>query len=148
MGAREARGLTVQLDRVRQRLERWRRTRKGRERIPEALWTSAVRVAKTVGIHRTARALRLDYYSLKKRAEGNAAGKERAKRKAAITAGRVSSERAGPTFLEVPPAAWTGPGECTMELEGAGGAKLRVHLKGFGPPDLAALSRSFWELRS
>ncbi len=27
----------------------------------------------------------------------------------------------------------------------AGGAKLRVHLKGLEAPDLAALSRSFWQ---
>jgi len=38
-----------------------------------------------------------------------------------------------------------GCGECTLELEDAGGAKLRVHLKGFETPDLAALSRSFWQ---
>jgi hypothetical protein len=35
-----------------------------------------------------------------------------------------------------------------MELEDAGGAKLRVHLKGFETPDLAALSRSFWQSQS
>ena len=34
--------------------------------------------------------------------------------------------------------------ECTLELENAGGAKMRVHLKGIATPDLAALSRSFW----
>jgi hypothetical protein len=32
-----------------------------------------------------------------------------------------------------------------LELEDAGGAKLRVHLKGFEAPDLAALSGSFWQ---
>jgi hypothetical protein len=29
-------------------------------------------------------------------------------------------------------------------MEDAGGAKMRVHWKGFAAPDLAALSRSFW----
>jgi len=33
----------------------------------------------------------------------------------------------------------------TLDLEDAGGAKLRVYLKGFEAPDLAALSRSFWQ---
>ena len=54
----------------------------------------------------------------------------------------------GRQFLELPAAAWAGCGECTLELEDAGGAKLRVHLKGFEAPDLAALSRSFWQSES
>ena len=48
----------------------------------------------------------------------------------------------------IAPAAWPGSGECTLELEDAGGAKLRVHLKGFEAPDLTALSRSFWQIES
>jgi hypothetical protein len=31
-----------------------------------------------------------------------------------------------------------------LELEDAGGAKMRVHLKGVEAPDITALSRSFW----
>ena len=45
----------------------------------------------------------------------------------------------------MPAAPWAGCGECTLELEDPGGAKLRVHLKGFEAPDLAALSRGFWQ---
>ena len=48
-------------------------------------------------------------------------------------------------FLKLPAATWPSVGECTMELEDASGAKLRVHLKGLSAPDLAALSRSFWQ---
>ena len=55
---------------------------------------------------------------------------------------------AGAEFLELPTAAWRSSGECTMELEDTDGAKLRVHLKGFAAPDLAALSRSFWQSES
>jgi hypothetical protein len=55
---------------------------------------------------------------------------------------------AGATFLELAPPSWAGCGECTLELEDAGGAKMRVHLKGFEAPDLAALSRSFWQIES
>ena len=36
------------------------------------------------------------------------------------------------------------PCECILELENAGGAKMRIHLKGVAMPDLAALSQSFW----
>jgi hypothetical protein len=39
-------------------------------------------------------------------------------------------------------------GECILELEDVGGAKMRVHLKGVEAPDLVALSRSFWGVGS
>ena len=135
MSTKRTRDVPARLEGLRGRFVRWRRTRETRSRIPEALWASAVKAADTYGIHRTARALRVDYYALKKRVEG----------KPAVTASRASEEAAGTTFLEVPAAVWTGSGECIMELEDVGGAKLRVHLKGLGAPDLAALSRSFWQ---
>ena len=138
MGTNKTRDLPVRLKRLRQRFERWRRTRKGRSRIPEPLWASAVKMAGTYGTGRTARALRVDYYALKKRLEGTPA----------VAGGKRPEEGSGATFLEVPPPVWAGAGECTVELEGAGGAKLRVHLKGFGPPDVTALSQSFWQSQS
>ena len=49
-----------------------------------------------------------------------------------------------PAFLELAPSASIGSCECTLELENAAGAKMRVHLKNIAMPDLAALSRSFW----
>ena len=54
---------------VRRRFELWRRTRQGRARIPERLWTSAVKLAATYGLCRTARTLGLDYNALKQRVE-------------------------------------------------------------------------------
>jgi hypothetical protein len=107
-----------------------------------------VKAAGVFGIHRTARALGVDYYALKKRVEGKPVGAERAGRMPAATASKGSAAMGGTTFVELPPAAWPGAGECIMELEDAGGAKLRVHLKGLGAPDLAALSRSFWQSES
>lgn len=115
-----------------------------RTRIPDPLWTSAVKVAGRYGIHRTAKALRVDYYALKKRVEQNAAIAG-AQQGPAATASKMV---AGAEFLELPPGAWRSSGECTMELEDTDGAKLRVHLKGFAAPDLAALSRSFWQSES
>jgi len=54
---------------IRRRLESWRRTRKKRRRIPEPVWSAAVKVAGRHGVNRTANVLRLDYYSLKDRVE-------------------------------------------------------------------------------
>ena len=56
--------------------------------------------------------------------------------------------RSVPTFLELAPGHFPGVPlghcECTLELEDADGAKMRVHRKAADTPDLAALSRSFW----
>ena len=54
--------------RLQRKLSQWRQQRRPRARIPEELWRGAAQLARTHGINRTARALRLDYYSLKERA--------------------------------------------------------------------------------
>jgi hypothetical protein len=141
MRTRQACELPAALEGLRRRFERWRQTHPARARIPESLWAAAVKMAGTYGLHRTARALPVEYYSLKKRVE----------RESATTAAVVTDGAAGTTFLELAPpadrssAAAPADGyECMLELEDAGGAKMRIHLKGAEPPDLTALSRSFW----
>ncbi len=54
-------------EQVQHRFDFWRKTRKRCSPIPETLWSSAVELAREHGLHRTARTLRLNYYSLKKR---------------------------------------------------------------------------------
>lgn len=124
--------LPAGLEEVRRRLERWRRTHQARTRIPEPLWTAAAKMAGKYGIHRTAKALRRDYYSVKKRVGRKAGG-----------ARGLPTEPTTTTFLELPAALRDDSCECTVELEDWGGAKMRVHMKGSTVPDLAALSRSF-----
>ena len=58
--------------RARDRFVAWRRTRKPKSRIPEPLWSLAVKLVATHGLHRVAATLKLDYYSLKKRVEAAA----------------------------------------------------------------------------
>ena len=128
--------LPARLERTRQRFERWRETRKVRSRIPESLWTSAVKMAKAYGINRTARALRVDYYSLKERVEGEA------------SSSGVSKRNTSSSFVELAAPAIASTCECLLELEDVAGAKMRIHLKGVEVPDLAALSRSFWGVES
>ena len=142
MSAKKTDALPARLKDLRRRFELWRRTRKVRSRIPEPLWAAAVKLAGRNGIHRTAKALRVDYYALKKRVEQNAVSAG-AQQDPAVTASKTVTTEA--EFLELPAAAWPGSGECTLELEDAGGTKLRVHLKGFAASDLASLSRSFWQ---
>jgi hypothetical protein len=128
-----ARDPSVPLEGVRRRFERWRRTRRGRSRVPEGLWAAAVKAARGCGIHCTARALRVDYYSLKKRVE----------QEAARTPG-VPDAEAGAPFIELALPGRVGSCQCILELENADGAKMRVDWKGVEAPDLAALSRSLW----
>jgi hypothetical protein len=125
--------LPPQIESVRQRLERWRRNRKQRSPIPEELWASATDLAHRYGLAKTARALRLDYYCLKERMD--------------------ASDRPGscqvnarPAFVELIPQAAAAVSECTMELEDPSGARMRIHLKGSGVPDLTGLSESFWRM--
>jgi len=134
MGAKKKRGIRTPLESVRQRFEAWRRTRTLRTRIPDPLWRAAVKVAERYGIHRTAKALRIDYYGLKRRVEE------------ASASGSTDGDAA--TFVELAGPLPTGTGECLVELEDDRGAKMRVHLKGVEAPDLVALSRSFWGVLS
>jgi len=129
MSSREIRDLPDDLERLRQRFERWRATHRAHSRISDSLWAAAAKLAGSYGICRTAKALRVDYYSLKERVEQASAGTP------ALPQGE---------FWELPPPSTASLGECTVEWEDAAGSKMRVHLKGFHAPDLAALGRSFW----
>jgi hypothetical protein len=61
--------LPKDLVRASSRFQTWRRRRKGGSRIPPLLWSLAVGLARDHGVSRTATALKLDYYSLKKQVE-------------------------------------------------------------------------------
>jgi hypothetical protein len=147
MDARKPRDLPARLAGLRQRFEDWRRTHEPRSRIPTSLWGSAVKMAGVYGLNRTARALRLDYYALKKRVERETLVKDGttlvSDSRDAIAAAKLKPEVVTP-FLELVPPLSAGVSECLLELENAAGAKMRVHLKGVTSPDLAALSQSFW----
>ena len=60
---------------VRARLTAWRARRKKGERIPGELWEAAARLARRDGVGATSTALRLSYYDLRRRVEGEAAGR-------------------------------------------------------------------------
>ncbi len=129
--------LPADLERVRARFARWRRTRKHRTAIPGSLWTSAAEMARRYGVNRVARALRVDYYSLKKRSEDSS-----------LPVTEVEPDET-PAFLELAmPAGTRDACECVLELKDETGATLRLELKGVASPDLAALTRSFGRAES
>ena len=116
------------LARGRDRFEAWRRTRKFGARIPDRLWSLAVRLAAAHGVSRTASALKLDYHALKNR----------------VTGENCDSNSVPPTFIELTPGPIAPSTECVVEFEDGSGARMRVHVRGGHVPDLVALGRSFW----
>lgn len=131
MGTSKAQALPPRLQTAQRRFQHWRRTRKVGARIPGSLWATAVKLAKAYGVFRTARALGLDYSSVKKRVES-------ASQSAVVAPAKAA------TFLELPAPVGLGMPECILELEDAAGAKMRLHFKGIEAIDVAALSRSLW----
>jgi hypothetical protein len=128
MVGRKRRDIPAPLARGRDRFVVWRRTRKAGTRIPDKLWTLAVKLADGHGLHRTASVLRLDYYALKKRLEAR----------------NSDATSVPPAFVELASPSPSASSECVVEWEDGAGASLRVHLRGGDVPDLVALGRSFW----
>jgi hypothetical protein len=134
MDTKKIRPHPARLEAVQRRFEHWRRTRKVLSRVPEPLWAAAVKIAGRCGIAHTAKTLRVNYNVLKKRVERQAAAVQ-----------SEPAENTAATFLELAPPTRVGCCQCTLELEDASGAKMRIHLHGAEAPDLTTLSRSFWD---
>ena len=128
MRSRGTRTLPARLEAGRRRFERWRRTREGRSRIPDPLWNSAVKLSATYGIHRTAKTLRLNPDSLKKRVASTNGNGSRGQKK--------PRQKAATAFVELVPTEGACPPECIVELENPRGAKMRIHAKGSQIPDV------------
>ncbi len=120
----------VPIERARKRFEKWRKTKKKGQKIPESLWKLAVKLGRKYGLNLAAKSLHLDYYDLKGRIEA------------------AQSERSGPettpTFVEVIQTPASPASECLVELESPRGVKMRFHLKTAGTQELVALGRLFW----
>jgi hypothetical protein len=143
--------IPARLEAGRQRFERWRRTRKGHGRIPEPLWTSAVRLAGAYGLCKTARTLGLDYNALKRRVEsegGNDSSVGPTSKRKSLTRGRSNARKCAwepaMTFVELPPLEPAGVPECVVELEHPRGAKMRICVAGHQSLEVAAaVSQAF-----
>jgi hypothetical protein len=122
--------LPADLARARQRFQAWREQRTPGTRIPQALWDIAVQLVKIHGVSRTAAALRLDYYSLKRRSEDVAA----------------PDPPASSPFIEVIPP-FLPARQCRFEFENRSGVVVRVQLVGYDAADIEALSRGFGNAR-
>ena len=86
-------------------------------------------------VARVSRHLRLDYYSLRDRHD--------------VMGGHgAAPPKQEPAFVELALPSPAALPECIVELEHPRGSRMRIHLKGAAMPDLALLSRSFWDAES
>ncbi len=120
---------SVPVEKARKKFIEWRRSRKARSRIPEQLWTSAVVAARDVGVNQACKALRLDYYALKRRV---------------VASTEMPSVKASGSFVEfdsgVPPL-FT---EWAVEMDNGRGGRMRVAARSVSGPDVVSLSRTFF----
>lgn len=123
--------LEASLEPLQQSLNRWRRGNKGRRlRIPEELWEESVRAAAKYGVAAVSKRLRLDYYSLKSRLSK-------------IGVVRQAEEKV-PTFVELLPLPERKSLPNAIELQKAGGIRLRIEFHGELTRELSSLSERLW----
>ena len=129
MGSRH-RPSSTQPRSVRARIERWRATRTKRSPMPEPLWDAAVELAQAEGIYPIARALAVNYQTLKCRV--------------AMASNGNSRTPAG--FVELTPMPANGSvsrGELVLELSSGDGATLTIRLPSEREFDVERLAEAF-----
>ena len=129
MGSRTPKKLPPSLEAGREHFERWRSEREPGTRIPEALWGLARELAVECGVHRTAKALRLNYDALKARV--------------VVAQADIPSTASAPTFVELFPETVPGSRKCSVEFEDGQGARMRIHLDDANATLLGALASAF-----
>jgi hypothetical protein len=128
MRTRQRGELPKDLEQGRHQFQAWRERRQGDRRIPQPLWDLAVRLVRQHGLSRTATALGLDYYSLKKH----------------VAAARQQPPPPAPAFVELPAPLVVGK-QALFELDNGAGATMRVQLLGYDTAEVEALARRFWD---
>jgi hypothetical protein len=120
------------LESLRTNLERWRGQRSKGARIPDGLWRQAVEAVRRYGLNPVSRALRLDYYQLKRRAtEEEARG-----------AGRAVFVELQETRPVEEPGAGAGLA-CVVELEKGNGTRMRICVREAVSVDWGKLKEAF-----
>jgi hypothetical protein len=129
MSTRQATNIPIALSQARRQLDHWRSQRPSkRTRFPKEFWQQAVALAKEHGLNKTARALNVKYYSLKKHLD-----------QANFDKGCSAKPQAD--FVELLPGTMTAGGvECMIEWADGHNATVRMHIKGAGLSELTALA--------
>ena len=118
-----------ELNGLRRQIQEWRQNRTVPGAMPAGLWEQAVAFAKHFGVCRIARAVGLDYTSLRKRTEQ------------APATGLVK-----PTFVQLPATialAETPVAPTTIEITARDGARMRIHLETSHGTEAASIVAAF-----
>ena len=126
--------LKARIEPLRQRVETWRKSKSGNERMPEELWPEAVELAKLYGVSPVQKILRIDYRGLERRALGVI--KPPAKARPFVPPAR-------PGFLELPSLSPRRP-EHLVELEDGTGRKLSLKVAVGHLVEVLPLVQAFW----
>jgi len=132
MGRKKRTILPQNVNRLRNRIERWRRTRHKRSPMPAELWKEAVSLARTHGVYQIASELRLGYESLRKRV--------------AVAPEEGRDDTCG--FVEVEGAQLVGAFESArtaVEFLDSDGAKMVIRLSGHEELNVVGLAEVFWK---
>ncbi len=143
---------------LRGRIEEWRRTREMRGPMPEGLWASAVLLAGEHGVYRIAKAVGVNYESLRDRLERDGTLPGSALESSggfvelpSAPLASIGSERSSAVPIESGAAGCAarltgGSGQqgAMVELTAADGARLTVRLQACGAMDLMSLAKDFW----
>ena len=118
---------------VRRRIQKWRKTRKKRTRMPEELWSAAAGLARVHGVHPISQALRVNYESLRNRV------------RAGVPA--VKGEDKTAAFVELQPAWLDAAPRCTVELREPSGTTMTIKVTDPRELDVVRLLDGFWSRR-
>ena len=125
--------LPADLAAAQNQITRWRAEHKPRTRFPEQLWQLAAELSRKYGHNQVCKALKLDYYSLKKRLEPGSVKPKR---------------RTAPAFVELVPDRTHTSARCTVECENNSGSRIRIHLDSRDISELRSFCSELWrELR-
>jgi len=122
----------VVLERVRADLDAWRGRRRKGDRIPEEVWRRAAGAVRQYGLNTVSRALRLDYYQLKRRAGGGPAARPPSPLFVELSdAGAAAGQRTDTGLA------------CVVEMEKGNGTRMRVCVREAGAVDWGKLKEAF-----
>ncbi len=130
MGQRVSQPVSPVLEELQRRFATWRSAGRKGERIPEALWESAVVAARELGVNRVSRAAGLDYTRLKRRVLGDGAPQA-----------ETSPTATGPVFVELPMDSVASLAQCVVEFEGVRG-RFTIRLAGHNPATVVRLAEA------
>lgn len=123
---------TSRLAQVQPALAAWRRRRRHREPIPEAIWRALTSLARDYGVSPVAQALGVNYTSLKSHLVASA------------TVPSSGSGTGAAPFVEVPMAGWPQAPQWVIELADRHGSKLTLRLSPGDPTTALVLAQGLW----